>query len=158
MPRTRSAAVVSCLAIAVAVLSGCSSTVAVQAAPDAGDPRCAEVMVRLPEAFGDEQRRWTDAQSTAAWGDPTTVQFTCGVTPLGPTELACQTVGGVDWVIDESRAPLYRLTTYGRIPAVEVVIDSEALSSSGPIDALSRLIAPRFAQDRACVAASEVTP
>lgn len=156
MARTRSTAALALLVTAVAVLSGCASTVAVEPAPDAADPGCAEVMVRLPDPLGDQQRRWTDAQSTAAWGDPTAVQFSCGVTPLGPTELPCVTVDGVDWVVDDSQAPLYRITTYGRLPAVELIIDYDRVSSSGPVSAVSRLITERFEVTGQCVAASDL--
>ncbi len=158
MPRLRSVATIALLLTGAAALSGCSSTVALEAAESADDPRCAEVMVRLPQAIGDQERRWTDAQATAAWGDPTAVQLSCGVTPPGPTELQCTTVAGVDWIIDESRAPVFRVTTYGRVPAVELIIDNEVVSSNEPLDAVSRLIAPRFATERSCVATSEVGP
>ncbi|MCK6080888.1 DUF3515 domain-containing protein [Microbacterium sp. EYE_5] len=163
MPRDRSTlrprvALGAVLALGAALLAGCSSTVALQSPPASDDPRCAELMVRLPAAFDDQDRRWTDAQSTAAWGDPTTVQLACGVTPPGPTELPCQSVSGVDWIVDDSQAPLYRITTYGRVPAVELIIDYDAVSSRGPVDAVSRVIVDRFETDAACVAASEVTP
>ena len=158
MPRTRSTVALALLVAGVAALSGCSSTVAVEAAPGADDPRCAEVMVRLPDDLGDRPRRWTDAQSTAAWGDPTTVQLACGVPPLGPSELPCVTVDGVDWVVDDSRAPLYRITTYGREPAIQLIIDYDEVSSSGPVSAVSRLITKRFETTGQCVAASDVVP
>ncbi|CAL4859913.1 DUF3515 family protein [Microbacterium sp. MM2322] len=158
MPRTRWTAALALLVAGVAALSGCSSTVAVDTPPQADDLRCAQVMVRLPDVLGDQQRRWTDAQSTAAWGDPTTVQFACGEKPLGPTTLPCFTVDGVDWVVDDSRAPLYRITTYGRVPAVQLIINYDAVSSSGPVSAVSRLITKRFEITAKCVAPSETQP
>lgn len=158
MARTRSIVALTLLIAGVAALAGCSSTVAVDAAPNADDPRCAEVMVRLPDDLGDQHRRWTDAQSTAAWGDPPTVQFACGVPPLGPSELPCVTVDGVDWVVDDSRAPLYRITTYGREPSVQLIVDYDEVSSSGPVSAVSRLITQRFDVTGQCVAASDVVP
>ncbi|MDT3331146.1 DUF3515 family protein [Microbacterium aquilitoris] len=158
MPRTRSTTALALLVAGVAALSGCSSTVAVKAAPNADDPRCAQVMVLLPDVLGDQSRRWTDAQSTAAWGDPTTVQFTCGTQPTGPTTLPCFTVDGVDWVVDDSRAPLYRIATYGRTPAAELIVDYDAVSSSGPVSALSRLITKRFEVTGKCVAPTEGQP
>jgi len=114
--------------------------------------------VRLPDTFEDQQRRWTDAQSTAAWGEPTKVQFACGVQPLGPTTLPCFTVDGVDWVVDDSEAPIYRITTYGREPAAQLILDYDAVSSSGPVSALSRLITKRFDTTAKCVAPTETQP
>ncbi|WP_065570426.1 DUF3515 family protein [Microbacterium oleivorans] len=158
MPRTRSSAALALLVAGVAVLTGCSGTVATDTPPQADDPRCAQVMVRLPDTFEDQQRRWTDAQSTAAWGEPTKVQFACGVQPLGPTTLPCFTVDGVDWVVDDSEAPIYRITTYGREPAAQLILDYDAVSSSGPVSALSRLITKRFDTTAKCVAPTETQP
>jgi Protein of unknown function (DUF3515) len=123
--------------LAAIALTGCSSTVAMEPAEAAGDPGCAEVMVRLPGSLADQDRRWTDAQATAAWGDPSAILLTCGVTPPGPTTLPCQSVGGVDWIIDDSEAPRYRVTTFGRTPAVEVYLDNETVSSATVLEALS---------------------
>jgi hypothetical protein len=39
-------------------------------------------------------------------------------------------VNGVDWIIDDSDAPRYRFTTFGRAPAVEIVLDGDAVASS----------------------------
>jgi hypothetical protein len=44
--------------------------------------------------------------------------------------LPCVSINDVDWIEDDSEAPLYRYTTYGRTPAVEVVIDSDAVSGT----------------------------
>ena len=72
-------------------LTGCTSTVSLEPAPDANDPACAEVTVRLPDDLAGQSRRWTDAQATGAWGEPAAVLLTCGVEPPGPTTLPCQT-------------------------------------------------------------------
>ncbi len=115
-------------------LSGCSTTVSMQPAEAANDPVCADVSVRLPGSLAGESRRWTDAQATGAWGEPAAVLLTCGVTPPGPTEARCITIGGVDWIVDESQAPRYLITTYGRTPAVEVFIDNEVVSSNDVLE------------------------
>ena len=121
---------------AVAGLTGCTTTVDLDPAAGANDPACAEVSVRLPATVDGQPRRWTDAQATGAWGDPSAVLLRCGVEPPGPTEAKCITLGGVDWVVDESQAPRYLVTTYGRTPAVEVFIDNEAVS---PNEVLTQL-------------------
>jgi hypothetical protein len=115
--------------------------VSLEAAPEANDPLCAEVSAYLPQSVAGQERRWTDAQATGAWGDPTTVLLTCGVTPPGPSELPCQTFGGVDWIIDDSEAPNYRLTTFGREPAVQVYLDYDVVASADVLDQLSPLAA-----------------
>lgn len=122
-------------AFSLLTLTACSSTVALEPAKDANNPLCAEVTVRLPDAVAGEDRRWTDAQATGAYGDPASVFVSCGVTVPGPTsELQCITLEGIDWLVDESQAPMMRMTTYGRKPAVQVFVDTEVVSAN---DALS---------------------
>lgn len=121
-------------------LAGCSSTVSLQPAAYANDPACADVIVRLPDSVDGQERRWTDAQATGAWGDPSAVLLTCGLEPPGPSELRCITVGGVDWLVDESESPHYRLTTYGRSPAVQLYVDNEVVSPNDVLDTLSRAV------------------
>lgn len=108
-----------------------------QPAPQAEDPACAEVVVRLPDAVDGQERRWTDAQATGAWGDPAAVLLTCGLEPPGPTTDRCITIGGVDWLVDESESPRFRLTTYGRMPAAQVYLDNEVVSPNEVLDALA---------------------
>ncbi|GAA3627171.1 hypothetical protein GCM10022200_06950 [Microbacterium awajiense] len=136
----RALATVTLLAAVGLAATACSSTVALEPAAGANDPECAEVTVRLPAELAGEPRRWTDAQATGAWGDPASILLTCGVDELGPTTLPCQTVGGVDWVIDDADAPRYRVTSFGRQPAVEVYLDNDIVSSAEVLDSLSRLV------------------
>lgn len=144
MPRSLRVFTALALAGAVAALSGCAGTVSLSPAADANDPLCAEVSVRLPSTVDGFDRRWTDAQATGAWGDPVTVILACGVTVPGPSTLECQTVEGVDWLIDDSEAPRYRFTTYGRAPAVEVYLDYDPERTSSA-DIL-RALAPAVSQ------------
>ncbi|GAA1991235.1 DUF3515 family protein [Microbacterium pumilum] len=141
MSRSRRLLVLAIAATAVFGVTGCASTVSLEPAPDSNDPACAEVTVRLPGELGGQSRRWTDAQATGAWGDPAAVLLTCGVQPPGPSTLPCQTVNGVDWIIDDAEAPRYRVTTFGRTPAVEVYLDNEVVSSADVLDALSGIVA-----------------
>lgn len=121
MPRSRRLAVVAASAALVAVLSGCSTTVHLEPADDADNPACAEVSVLLPDAVGDLDRVWTDAQATGAWGDPTVV-LRCGVEPPAPSAEVCTTIGNVDWLVLDQEEERQRLVTYGRDPALEVII------------------------------------
>lgn len=137
------------LALAAAALAGCSSTVSLPPAPHAQDPRCAEVTAFVPGDLDGQPRRWTDAQATAAWGDPTAVILVCGVTPPGPSTLPCQTVAGVDWLIDDADAPRYRVTSFGRDPAVQLYLDTTRVSSANVLQTLSPLVA-KLPQDGSC--------
>jgi len=120
-----------------AALSGCATTVSMQPAPDANSPDCAAVIVRLPDTAGGQPRHWTDAQATGAWDS---VLLTCGLESPGPSELQCDTVGGVDWLIDSSEAPYYRFTTYGRSPAVEVYVDYDKVSGHDVLSSLATAV------------------
>ena len=111
-------------------VAGCAGQVPMTPAADSNNPDCAAVTVRLPNTVADLSKRETNAQATGAWGSPASVLLTCGVEVPGPSTLPCVSVNNVDWIEDDSQAPLYRYTTYGRTPAVEVVIDSNAVSGT----------------------------
>lgn len=152
------AAATAALALAVGgTLAGCTSTVSLSPAEDAGDPRCAAVMTSLVSLSGGtldgQARRWTDAQSTAAWGNPATILLSCGVTPPGPTTLKCVSLGGIDWIVDSSRSPRLRITTFGRTPAVQVYLDSSSKAGVDPnevLDTLGRLVSQHTTQTGQC--------
>ncbi|MBT2499670.1 DUF3515 domain-containing protein [Agromyces sp. ISL-38] len=130
-------------------LAGCTQAVPFEAAPDASDPECAAVVVRLPDVVADLPARETDAQGTGAWGTPASVLLRCGVTPPGPTTDRCVNVDGVDWIIDESDAPRFLFTTYGRTPAVEVLVDNDVVSGTTAISDLSSAVSV-IPAERAC--------
>ncbi|MBL3690871.1 DUF3515 family protein [Leucobacter chromiireducens subsp. chromiireducens] len=119
-------------------------------AADANNPACADVIVRLPKTVAGEERRSTTAQSTGAWGDNAAVQLVCGVEPSGPTTDSCVNVNGVDWIIDESAAPIYRFEAYGRDPGLAVFIDSEQVSGTEAAVDLSA-VAKELPQTRQCL-------
>lgn len=134
-------------------LAGCASAVPVEAAPEAADPLCAEVMVSLRsgslDELADRPRRDTTAQSTAAWGDPP-VLLRCGVPTPGPTTDACVRVDGVDWVLDDSgERPVF--TTYGRVPAVEVSFPPEDTSGSEAVLVQLGPLVEQLPQVRECL-------
>ena len=111
------------------LLAGCSPIVALEPAADATNPDCAAVIVRLPDTVGDLDRRETNAQGTGAWGDPADVRLYCGVPTPDPTsQLRCIELGGVDWLIDDSKAPDAFAVSYGRTPAVQVFMTGDAAS------------------------------
>ncbi|WP_434970511.1 DUF3515 family protein [Microbacterium sp. bgisy207] len=142
MPLARRAPAAFALGGAILLLlAACSTTVSLQPAPDANNPACADVTVRFPKTLDGFDRRWTDAQSTGAWGSGASdIIVACGVEVPGPTTLPCSTVGGVDWIVDDSDAPYYRITSFGTDPAVEVYLNSETASSAEVLDVLSNII------------------
>ncbi|MCA0378875.1 MAG: DUF3515 domain-containing protein [Actinobacteria bacterium] len=124
---------IAAFAALVALTSGltaCSPTVPMEPAEGANDPACAKVTVNLPKTVSNLERRTTNAQATGAWGDPAGVELRCGVPTSGPTTDLCVTVNDVDWIIDESQAPLYRFEAYGREPGLEVFVNSELASGT----------------------------
>ena len=118
-------------------LSACSPTVSLEPAADANNPGCADVIVRLPDVVDGQERRTTNAQSTAAWGNPTTVILRCGIEPVEISTLPCVTASDVDWLVDESAKPSFRFISFGRDPAVEVIVDSENAVGVNVLDSLS---------------------
>lgn len=150
MLRSRRLAAVAGAIALTAGLAGCSTTVHLEPAADANDPACANVSVLLPDTVGGYERVWTDAQATGAWGDPTVV-LRCGVEPPAPSDLVCTTLGGVDWLVLEQEEERQRLVTYGREPAIEVIIRrGEQVDFQSIVDSLSSNIqsglAPATAQ------------
>ncbi|SDQ75404.1 DUF3515 domain-containing protein [Quadrisphaera sp. DSM 44207] len=133
MRRPAALAGAAAAALASAALGGCAAAVTARAAPDATDPICSQVLVALPEEVGDEARRETTAQATAAWGDPPVV-LRCGVTSPGPTTWECVFVegpegAGVDWVVvppEETGGDRVVWVSFGRAPAVELSAPAEA--------------------------------
>jgi uncharacterized protein YceK len=123
--------------ISALLLSGCAAVINLEAAPEANNPACAEVSVRLPDTMGEHEKRFTNAQATAAWGDPSAVILRCGLPPVEASLLPCATAGNVDWLVDDSQAPSFRFITFGREPAVEVIVDSERASGISTLESLS---------------------
>lgn len=111
-------------------LSGCTNAVSMSAAPSANAAACAAVQVRLPATVDSKfDLRNTNAQATAAWGDPEVAIYHCGVAVPTVSDLPCFSQGGVDWIRDD-RGDQVVYTTFGRSPAVQVVVDSTKTTSS----------------------------
>lgn len=135
---------------ALLLLAGCASTVTLTPADDATNPACADVIVHLPDTVAGLASRETDAQATAAWGTPASVILHCGVPVPPPTaEFRCLTYDGVDWLIDDTGDPVVVATTYGRDPAVEVVM--QGAEGGVVLTDLSSAVAG-IPAERACIA------
>ena len=149
----RIVALSAALAGAGSLLTACAPAVPMEAAADANNPACANVIVRLPDVVAGQDRRTTNAQATGAWGDGA-VQLVCGVTPTGPTTDTCVNVNGVDWVIDDSAAPIYRFEPYGRSPGLAVYVDSAQVSGTETTVDLNAVV-QQLPQDRKCTTLSD---
>ena len=122
---SRGARLSACLGaiLIVGELLGCSSTeVAVPA--DAGSAACRSAAAHWPKTVGGQRPQQTSSSSAAvrAWGDPAIIAR-CGLPAIGPTTDTCLDVSGVDWVAHQLTDGV-RFTTYGRSPAIEVLVPS----------------------------------
>lgn len=139
-------------AAAILLLAGCSPTVALQPAEDAINPTCASVVVSLPDEVAGLTKRQTNAQGTSAWGDPTAVILRCGVPVPPPTaEYPCVEVDGVDWLRNDADDPTFVFTTYGRDPAIEVIVDSTTASGRDALTDLAFAVS-KSPRDGGCIA------
>ena len=136
----RPAVAVALSVLFAAVVSSCTATVNLDAAPLANDPACAEITVRLPDVIGDQAKRATNAQATGAWGNPSAVILRCGLEPVNVSSLTCVTATDVDWLVDDSKSPSYRFITFGRKPATEVIVDSRIVSGVSALDAVAEAV------------------
>lgn len=123
--RPATATLVALAAVVVTVLTGCSGTVRAAAPPGSQTRACENAASAWPSTVADRERRSTSASSPAvvAWGDPPVIAR-CGVTPPAPTTDECLRVDDVDWVARRLSDGV-RFTTYGRVPAIEVLVPSE---------------------------------
>ncbi|MFF0910267.1 DUF3515 family protein [Microbacterium enclense] len=163
MSRSSRALALLTAAVLLPGLASCTATVSMEPARLANDPACAEIVSRLPDSLSGQERRWTDAQGTGAWGSPTSVLMTCGLEDPAPSTLPCRDFEGVDWLVDESQAEddRYTITTFGHSPAIQVFFDYQTVSSADVAQALGSLV-QRYTADtgRSCTArpGEEATP
>ncbi|WP_349827559.1 DUF3515 family protein [Brevibacterium litoralis] len=138
-------------------LSGCTGgMVQIEAAPNARAPECAPVMLSLPEEIEGQSARDTSAQATEAWGDPSIAVLRCGMEPPAPTTDPCVTVNGVDWISTAAEDDHWKFVTYGREPAVEVIVDPTAVGGQNILAEISPAVAS-LPQTGGCVSAEDAT-
>ena len=128
------------ISVFVLVLAGCAPVVPLEPAEQANNPECAEIMVRLPDELAGLPERRVNAQSTAAWGEPTAVILRCGLEPVEISPLLCVSASDVDWLVDESKAPSDRFISYARSPATEVIVDSNVVAGVTVLEELAASI------------------
>lgn len=115
--------------ISLPILGACAQPVVVDAAENAADPLCAEMILGAPNELAGFKKLKTTAQATTAWGDDDTppVVLRCGVEMLQPTTDECLGIapprGGedIDWVITNAEEE-WIFTTYGRVPGLELTV------------------------------------
>ena len=76
--------------------------------------------------------RQTDAQATGAWGEPDSVAPALRRDGAGGLELPCIDKG-IFWLRDDSDDAVWRFTTFGRDPAIDVVVDRDIASGPGVV-------------------------
>lgn len=85
-------------------------------------------MLAMPSVVGGLEVRGTTSQATSAYGDEYPIVIRCGVEPPGPTTETCVSVevDGVSlgWLVADEDGT-WRAVSFGRSPAVEVLIPSE---------------------------------
>lgn len=168
MSRVRIAAVALGVAAAMA---GCARPVTVEAAEFAPDPVCGQVILALPHQLGALSQVPTTSQATVAWGAGEII-VRCGVAPPPPTDERCISVTSsagvtIDWIDPEPGSELipphadaeggaWTFVTYGRVPAIEVVI-AAASDVQSPADILNTisLAVDRAPAERFCVGATD---
>jgi hypothetical protein len=157
-PPARRRTLAGVLLVATAVgLSACAPTIGVPVADDAANPKCAEVVLAVPDELGGLPQIKTNSQATAAWGEPgAAVTLRCGVTPPEPTTTGCQGVpssaGSVDWIVTDDGEDTWTFVTYGRDPAVEVQIPPkiQQTQSTSFVSDLNRAVS-KVEQTRYCM-------
>lgn len=122
---------------AALTLSGCTSMLVVEPAEQAADPNCALPMLLMPDELGELSQRTTSSQGTTAWGEPASVIVRCGVAPPAPTTDPCVSVDGVDWVQIRADEDTWQFVTYGRAPAVEVLVTPQSISGATALASVS---------------------
>lgn len=115
--------------VALTAVTACAQPVVIDAAENAADPKCAEMILGSPNELAGFKKLKTTSQATTAWGDEDTpaVVLRCGVEMLEPTTDECIGIapprGGddIDWVITNAEEE-WIFTTYGRVPGLELTV------------------------------------
>ncbi|MCU1529937.1 MAG: hypothetical protein JWP75_3700 [Frondihabitans sp.] len=132
LPRRRVVGATLAVLALAPLLAACSPTVSLTPEAGANTVACAGVITRLPTSLGGLTMRDTNAQGTGAWGSPSAVLLRCGLPTPDRSTLPCYTLGGIDYLVQQKGKDGQDaiLTTYGRTPGVQIVIDTDRVSTS----------------------------
>ncbi|GAB2910806.1 MULTISPECIES: DUF3515 family protein [Streptomyces] len=99
-----------------------------EGAPQAKGAICRDLAEGYPDKIGGHEKTAT-SPGAAVYGD-NVITLRCGLPEMLPTTDMCVTVNGVDWVLKNSGQGEgdKTITTFGRKPAAEAVIDPEVPS------------------------------
>lgn len=99
--------------------------------PAADHPACTAAAEHWPDELQGLTPRETEPShpSIRAWGDPAVVAR-CGMPAMPPTEDQCVVVDEIGWVAEDLGGAT-RLTSFGRDPAIEVIVPGE--QGPGPL-------------------------
>lgn len=127
--RARVGTVVGALTITVTLLAGCSKAVGVSLPEQAGSAACVAVSKLWPADVSGHQPVDVSPVSPAvrAYGDPAIIAR-CGVAEPAPST-DCLSVNDVDWAVTILTDGA-KFVTYGRFPALEVLVPSSAAPGS----------------------------
>lgn len=130
---------------------GCSSPVEVTLPGRADDPGCRAAAASWPTEVSGLAPVDTTAgtASVRAWGDPPIIAR-CGLPPLSPTTQECLSVNGVDWVVS-SFTDGTGFTSYGRDPAIEVLVPSRYAPEPMVLPAFTEAAAALPTNGRQCL-------
>lgn len=122
----RAGSALAVIAVAASLTACGSGTPSASVATGASDPLCAGVAKHWPATVASRSRTDVDvsgspANTVAAWGDPAIIAR-CGVAAPGPST-DCIEADDIDWVMT-SLSDGKRFVTYGRVPAIEVLVPS----------------------------------
>lgn len=122
-------------------LAACSRPpVEAEPAPSATSTACTQVATAWPATLRgkDPYPVSTPSDAVRAWGDrpESSVIARCGVTLPGPTRDTCFSADGVDWV-QAALSDGVKYVTYGRSPAIEVLIPFKANMDGSSLAAFS---------------------
>lgn len=126
----------------------------VEAADDADHPDCALPILLMPDEIGELSKRTTSSQGTRGWGEPASVIARCGVAEPAPTTDPCVNVDGVDWVQVRGDEDTWQFVTYGRSPAVEVLVTPSVVSGATALASLSSAVS-EIEQTAQCVSVED---
>ncbi len=148
--RTARAGVLPALCALALLLGACSTGVEVSVPAGGSSAACAAVAARWPTTVGGKATVDTSPAAPAvhAWGDPPVIAR-CGLPEPGPTTDQCLGVSGVDWVAHRLSDGV-RFTTYGRSPAIEVLVPSDYSPEPLLLGAFTRAVRAVPQGDRRC--------
>ena len=124
-PRPLRAGVALCVvATAAASLVACSRDIPVTLPDGAHTAACTSLDSHWPRTVAGRESAAVEPSSPSAraWGDPAIIAI-CGYAAPPPSTLECIAVDGVDWVV-QPRSNGVQFTTYGREPALDVLVPS----------------------------------